>query len=325
MSFLTSIQLCWILSIFFHSVQSMVLDQRWRNAYGALEESSGTTLPVAPWAGFLPASSTFRAETASSPASTPTPSILQAVVTTTSSTLVVPPQSTAIAMSTPSTITSVVTSLATLSATSTKTVMTTIMVSPTTSAAPFENNVPSSTSDASSDAIQSTTPGSMSPTAQIGLGIGLTLFVVVSIAIAGLYFWRRRKDSHPQPADSNMESVNPGGPRNFLKQIFNFRRYRDNNDAEWSIESVEKVSIVKNMRAQSVLTVSRSNSRRSVGSSETGTISIGMRGRAGTMALNSHPMTPSYTAHATKTTEAKPSVPKSEVGESKSNNWPLGR
>lgn len=83
---------------------------------------------------------------------------------------------------------------------------------------------------------------------------------------------------------------------------------------------MEKVSIVKNMRAQSVLTVSRSNSKRSVDSNETGTIAIGMRGRAATMALNSHPMTPSYTAHAP---EAKPSVPKSEVGDPKTNSWPL--
>lgn len=163
----------------------------------------------------------------------------------------------------------------------------------------------------------------MSPAAQIGLGIGLTFFLVVSGAIAGLYFWRRRKLSQDvQSGDNNnMGSIKPG-PLNSLKQIFNFRRFRTKDDAEWSIESVEKVSIVKNMRAQSVLTVSRSNSRKSVASNETGTISIGMRGRAATMALNSHPMTPSYTAHAP---EAKPSMPKSEVGESKPNSWPLGQ
>ncbi|KAH7390833.1 hypothetical protein DE146DRAFT_144324 [Phaeosphaeria sp. MPI-PUGE-AT-0046c] len=327
MSFLTSIQLCCIISIFFHSAQCMVLVERWRAAYEPLEESSGTTLPVAPWAGFLPASSTLR-ETTSLAASTTASSIFQAAIPTsaTSSTLVSPPRSTAAAMSDPSTTTSVVTAIATLSATSTKTVMTTIMVSSTASATPFENNLPSSTSSASSDAVLSTTPRSMSATAQIGLGIGLTLFIIVSASIAGLYFWRRRKNSsNGQPGDISMDSANRS-PRNLFKQIFDFRRYRDGrDDAEWSIESVEKVSIVKNMRAQSVLTVSRSNSRRSVGSNETGTIPIGMRGRAATMALNSHPMTPSYTAHNTDKADVKSPMPKSEVGESKPNNWPLGQ
>jgi hypothetical protein len=86
---------------------------------------------------------------------------------------------------------------------------------------------------------------------------------------------------------------------------------------------VEKVSIVGNMRAQSVLTVSRSNSRRSDTSSETGAIPIGIRGRATTVALNSHPMTPSYTAFTTKTSDAKVLESRSGDNDLKPSGWPL--
>ena len=39
----------------------------------------------------------------------------------------------------------------------------------------------------------------------------------------------------------------------------------DEHDPEWSIESVQKVEIVSNLRAHTVSTASRSNSGRSIG------------------------------------------------------------
>jgi hypothetical protein len=158
----------------------------------------------------------------------------------------------------------------------------------------------------------------MTPMVQVGLGLGITVLIFLLSGIAGLFLWRRRKGSR----NDNDDTTKPNG-RKFLARIFNFRRLKNNKDAEWSIESVEKVSIVGNMRAQSVLTVSRSNSQRSDGSSETGAIPIGIRGRAMTVALNSHPMTPSYTSFASKGSDAKTLKPGSVGEELKPSGWPL--
>jgi hypothetical protein len=113
--------------------------------------------------------------------------------------------------------------------------------------------------------------------------------------------------------------------------MFHLRDYKNNkDDAEWSIESAEKVAIVARVRAQSVLTVSRSNSRRSNAAVENATATMGIRGREPqTLALNSHPMTPSYTAFDSAAGEKKGPEVKSdtkddeEEEEGKSDSWPL--
>jgi hypothetical protein len=162
----------------------------------------------------------------------------------------------------------------------------------------------------------------MPPTVQIGLGVGIALCVLSLAGAAAFYLWQRRRTTNrnktPRPSHHNV-----------AKEFLNFRRHKDNkDDAEWSIESVEKVAIVGKVRAQSVLTVSRSNSRRSNGTNEGGTISIGMRGRAPTMALNSHPMTPSYTAFDIGPSGMKLPLPKNDLKdeeELKSSSWPLDK
>jgi hypothetical protein len=72
---------------------------------------------------------------------------------------------------------------------------------------------------------------------------------------------------------------------------------KSQDEVEWSIGSAEKVSITKNMRAQSVLT--RSSSKKSNASSESNMTPIGSpEQQAVRVALTSHPMTPSYAAFA---------------------------
>jgi hypothetical protein len=162
--------------------------------------------------------------------------------------------------------------------------------------------------------------------AQLGMGFGITFGVISLAGIAGLYLWRRRRNS-PSTNGSDSDS-DKADYRNRLAKVFGFKRTRDTkDDAEWSIESAEKVSIVKNMRAQSVNTVSRSNSRSSEKSETVGIIPIAMRGRNLTVALTSHPMTPSYTAYAAQPPEAKVHVPKlnGSENEPKPDSWPLAK
>jgi hypothetical protein len=166
----------------------------------------------------------------------------------------------------------------------------------------------------------------MSSMAQLGMGFGITFGVISLAGIAGLYLWRRRRNS-PSTNGSDSDS-DKADYRNRLAKVFSFKRTRDTkDDAEWSIESAEKVSIVKNMRAQSVNTVSRSNSRSSEKSETVGIIPIAMRGRNLTVALTSHPMTPSYTAYAAQPPEAKVHVPKlnGSENEPKPDSWPLAK
>jgi hypothetical protein len=113
--------------------------------------------------------------------------------------------------------------------------------------------------------------------------------------MAGLYLWRRRRNMHNHTVNGldhvNNEASEQTGRHNksFIK-FFRLRRRVD--DTEWSIESAEQVSIIKNVRAQSVLT--RSSSKRSGTSIESGVIPIAIPEQR--VALTSHPMTPSYTA-----------------------------
>jgi hypothetical protein len=113
--------------------------------------------------------------------------------------------------------------------------------------------------------------------------------------------------------------------------MFRLGAYKDNkDDAEWSIESAEKVAIVGKVRAQSVLTVSRSNSRRSNAGNEIVTMESGGRsgsGRTQTVALSSHPMTPSYTAFEKADGGVKGSVREGDAEEDgeerEAGSWPL--
>jgi hypothetical protein len=207
-------------------------------------------------------------------------------------------------------------------AVSTLTVLTTVLVQPTTHSVALQGSLPSTTTAAATEAIQPTAPNTMPPTVQIGLGVGIAVCVLLLAGMAAFYTWRRRKNSSHDDTFKVYRRID-------LKKFFTFGRYKNNKgDAEWSIESVEKVAIVGKVRAQSVVTVSRSNSRRSNGTSENGTRVVAIHGRAPTLALNSHPMTPSYTAFDTEIPGTKSSVPKDvpkHEEEQKSSSWPLDR
>jgi LPXTG-motif cell wall-anchored protein len=166
----------------------------------------------------------------------------------------------------------------------------------------------------------------MDTAAQIGLGIGITFGIILLAGVAGLYLWRRRRNLH----DNSMSYVGSDKVkhRTKLPKIHAIKRRGDaQDDAEWSIESAEKVSIVKNMRAQSVNTVSRSNSHTSEKSNDGCVAPIAMRGGNLTAALTSHPMTPSYTGFRTGDGEAKVQLPKLDLEkrELKLLGWPMER
>lgn len=225
-----------------------------------------------------------------------------------------PPGSTQSAVTTssnPSTTgTTLAPTLTTLSTTATVTVATTVLVSISTTATPASIQ-PSPTSDAASEAIQSSAPSSPRPMAQVGLGLGIAFLVLSVVAIAGLYVWYRRRRSSSSNSDDIKDTKAMPLTRLFAFTPLAWRRTKNTkDDAEWSIESVEKVSIVRNVRAQSVLTVSRSNSRRSDGPSESGSY-----GRGARVALSSHPMTPSYTAVLKKGPGGKDNL--------EATGWPL--
>jgi hypothetical protein len=235
-----------------------------------------------------------------------------------------PIHSVTISISASTKVASLNTGITTLSTTaiSTVTVLTTVLVQPTTRSVALQGSLPSTTNAAATEAIQPTTPNSMPPTVQIGLGVGIAVCVLSLAGVAAFYIWRRRKHS-------NHDDTLKVDRRIGFKKYFTFGRYRNNkDDAEWSIESVEKVAIVGKVRAQSVLTISRSNSRRSNGTSENGTRVVAIHGRAPTMALHSHPMTPSYTAFDTGASGTKLSVSKDvskHEEEQRSSSWPLDK
>jgi hypothetical protein len=206
-------------------------------------------------------------------------------------------------------IVSVDTTLPTHSTTSTITVMTTVLVSPTPPTSPLGDTLPLATEDAASKPTTTTAPETMSAMVQVGMGIGITFGAMSLAGVAGLYLWRRRRNSRDSNGNNNHSEK--ADYRDRLAKVFSFKRHRDTkDDAEWSIESAEKISIVKNMRVQSVNTVSRSNSRGSDHSDHVSTFPIAMRGRNMTVALSSHPMTPSYTGFVAELSETKPGVPK---------------
>jgi hypothetical protein len=192
--------------------------------------------------------------------------------------------------------------------TATITVLATVLVQPTTHSVALQESSPSTTSEAAAEAIQPTRPLRMPPTVQIGLGVGIAVCVLSLSGMAAFYTWRRRKNSN-----QNLSTPKADRRTSPIK-FFTPRRYKDNkDDAEWSIESVEKVAIVRNMRAQSVLTVSRSSSRRSNGTSDNGTVAVGIHGRVPTLALNSHPMTPGDIAFDTASSPANLAVSKDSL------------
>lgn len=132
------------------------------------------------------------------------------------------------------------------------------------------------------------------------MGVGLIIGVLMLGGIAGLFLWRRRKTTLNNLSASNDAHLDPNPHKGFAK-FFEPRQRKGSEDTEWSIESAEKVSIVKNVRAQSVLT--RSSSKRSNVVSESGVIPIGIPEEGTRIALTSHPMTPSYARLALRKSE----------------------
>ncbi|KAH3911270.1 hypothetical protein HBI56_106350 [Parastagonospora nodorum] len=191
--------------------------------------------------------------------------------------------------------------IATPSATSITTILTTVFIAPTPTS-PVEVSLPSTTSSAGAEATQSTTPQSKRATILIGLGVGLIIGMLMLGGIAGLFLWRRRKNKLNKLEASNDIHLDPNPHKGFAK-FFKLKQPKGSEDTEWSIESAEKVSIVKNVRAQSVLT--RSSSKRSNALSESGVIPIGIPEEGTRIALTSHPMTPSYTRLALRKSEMK--------------------
>lgn len=110
--------------------------------------------------------------------------------------------------------------------------------------------------------------------------------------IAGLYLWRRRRNTYNNHVNDNATLYS-----NSSGSLSTPRQYIKNQDGiERSIESAEKVSIVKNVRAHSVLT--RSSAKRPDASGESGINPTATQEQRISVALTSHPMTPSYTALA---------------------------
>lgn len=120
------------------------------------------------------------------------------------------------------------------------------------------------------------------------LAFGIT-FAIISIAsIAGFILWRRY---WKQASTKNASSFSP---HRTLKKLLKYKK-RDHvePDPEWSIEPAEKVEIVKNLRAQSVSTISRSNSRSSDPQppAEVRNIYTSRKPTIPNLALGSHPVT----------------------------------
>lgn len=224
--------------------------------------------------------------------------------------------------------------LSSRSATATVTVSTTVLVAPTPDPATTigdENpdEAPSESPVADSESVVLASETTMSPSARAGVGVGITFGVLSIAGMAGLYLWRRHRNQQGHDDKTTSEQCN------ILGKFFGLKKYKDNKqDPEWSIESAEKVPIVKNMRAQSVSTVSRSDSRSSdtprpgTGSVGTNTSVVPPRRNVGlsNTALRSHPITPDASAFPippsfTVNTKMSENVPKEK--EQKSGNWPL--
>ena len=164
----------------------------------------------------------------------------------------------------------------------------------------------------------------MSPAAQLGIGFGITLGMLSLAGIAAIYIWHRRRTPRNNEDDGGSKKARY---YDMLAKMIPFRKYKDNkDDPEWSIESVEKVSIVGNMRAQSVSTNSRSDSRGSGRSTTGGTIPIAMPKRKMSMALTSHPLTPNYTSFPLPPLEARDGLARKDGNKSEDTKpvrWPL--
>jgi hypothetical protein len=211
------------------------------------------------------------------------------------------------------------------------TVSTTVLVTPSAEAVADEAPLAAATESASSEDLLATDDTSMSASAMAGVGVGITFGVLSIAGIAGFYLWRRYR-SH----QGNDDTTTAAEQCNILGKFFGMKKYKDNKqDPEWSIESAEKVPIVKNMRAQSISTVSRSNSqgsdgqrpgtRAGPGPGVNSTVvpprrNVGMQNTA----LKSHPVTPDASAFP-----VPPSFPGgAKMGdeaarEEKPSNWPL--
>lgn len=209
------------------------------------------------------------------------------------------------------------------SATSTNTVSTTVLVSLSPSTTLVEDAQPSSdTSSVVVGAVQSAAPDPISPMAQLGMSFGITFGVLAVAGVAGIYLWRRRR--YRRGADQSENDKQKY--RTMLSKVLTFRRSKDNkDDPEWSIESAEKVAIVGNMRAQSVSTSSRSDSRGSDGSNTIGIIPIAMPQRKMTIALTSHPPTPNRSAFPKSPSDVQPNnaLEKEYGPKEKPKSWAL--
>ncbi|KAH8723197.1 hypothetical protein GQ44DRAFT_828398 [Phaeosphaeriaceae sp. PMI808] len=229
-----------------------------------------------------------------SPESTTAPGSLRAAIPTpTIPTLSLSSLRATIPSSDPATVTlsntiSALPSTPTLVLTSTITISTTLLLPPTSPPFPNEESLPSITNDAAPETApqESATPVPQSTGTPMGMGVGIAFSVFTIAGVAGIYLWRRHTNLRKQfknraVLNDNDENKPPPPPpphtrpSSILSKVLQLRRAskqrvsRDiKTDPEWSIESVEKVSISKNLRAHSV--VSRSNSR----GSEKGVIPI---------------------------------------------------
>jgi hypothetical protein len=180
----------------------------------------------------------------------------------------------------------------TLPTTSATTLLTTVYVVPSTPTGLPETLVASATYGTIMEALPPISHDTPHANILLGLGVGLLIGVLLLAVIAGLYLWHRRRSTLIKNDINNKNDVNVRNYHNLINGPFKSKEHtKTEDDPEWSIESAEKVSITKNMRAQSVLT--RSSSKRSNASSESG-IAIRRPEQTVRMALTSHPLTPSY-------------------------------
>ncbi|KAF1851500.1 uncharacterized protein K460DRAFT_351417 [Cucurbitaria berberidis CBS 394.84] len=224
---------------------------------------------------------------------------------------------------------------------------TAILASPSSDPTPAEENTtpvaPDGTTSAASALLVETTDAPMTPIAKAGMGVGLTFSVLSIASIAGFFLWRRRRHHHQNQhsaSDTDNESnhsaaAQPNEPsNNILAKFFHPKKYTDNkHDAEWSVESAQKVEFVKDMHAQSVRTASRGDSRGGLDGGQPGAgrevmNESGMLPRRKlsmpNMALGSHPITPDVSAFPAPPTFAAGLQAGERSGkEEKRSNWPL--
>lgn len=217
-----------------------------------------------------------------------------------------------------------------ISATATTSTSITVLVVPTPDLTPAEEN---NTPAAASEPTSTTSDTTMGPMAVAGVGVGLTFGVLSVAGVAGFFLYRRRQNQRHDDANNDPDNSEES---NILRKLFGRKKYNDNKgDPEWSIESAEKVAISQNMRAQSVRTTSRTDSRGSDGS-KSGTGSDVSSVKRSVMpqrkklempntALGSHPITPDISSFPLPPTSLAADVKASEstAQEEKKANWPL--